>query len=101
MTNADPRLCFLCGAERELCSCERVTARHCLACHLLRHGVNTPREPAAAAGRDSEGVVATGVDRCRDCPKSVEWYAPDGTGFCEGCGERTPAKVRTGLEVGW
>lgn len=82
MPNADPRLCFLCGAQRELCSCERVTARHCLACHLLKHGVDT---------LTSEGTPSTGapskVDQCRDCPKEVEWYASDGTGFCEGHGK--------------
>ncbi len=89
MPNADGRLCFLCGAQRELCSCERVTARHCLACHLLKHGVNTPRAPAAATGLDSE-AVASHIDQCRDCPDEAEWYTADGVGFCMGHG-RVPA----------
>ena len=98
MANADDRLCFICGAQRELCSCERVRARHCLACHLLKHG-DTPRAPAADTGLDSEPVAGK-VDQCRDCSGAAEWYTAEGTGFCNGCGERKPAN-RTGLEVGW
>ncbi len=101
MTNSDPRLCAECGARRELNTCGQMAARHCSACHLLLHGVDTPRAPAAATGLDSGAVAAVEVDLCRDCPKEAEWYAADGTGYCMGHGERMPAKARTGLEVGW
>ena len=75
MTNADPRLCAECGAARELCFCSDMEARHCRACHLMLHGVDTPQ-------RDSEPVTETVADTCRDCDKDVWRYAADGTGFC-------------------
>ncbi len=86
MTNSDPRLCAECGARRELCACSNMEARHCLACHLMLHGVDTPRRAALATGSDS-GPVASKVDLCRDCSKEAEWYTADGVGYCMGHGK--------------